>query len=797
MRVILVNPPIRLPLAFAHYPMSSTLGLLTNAAWLRVQGHDVRVVDAFTLADRLRIRPDGDQGFRHVGAEVEQVADAVRDAAGRSSEQPCVVVSVTMFSDMNRAHENLVPRTAAALRRALPDASVGLADLHVCGMNYFPFDPVRALSSIPEADWVLLGEAEPTLPELVRRLGSGDPIAGLPMLAWRDPDGSIGFDPAAPVPIGDLDVLPLPAFDLLDMERYFAVLGDAIEADLVHEYHVVERQLPLMTSRGCPFRCCFCTNQVLGLPWRACSVEYVRRAVRELRERYRVDRFLLLDDNINVDAARFRALVRMLAEEGVPWDAVNGYRADRLDLEMVRAIKAAGNTKITVSAESGDPEVLRRTIRKGLKLSSVIKLAKLCQDERVPLQVHYILGVPGETKAQVNRTLEFATELLERHGAWPLIQHAIPFPGTRLYQQCEEHGWFVAPPERISGAVLEVESIIATPDLGPGEVIEMKLAAQKLHAAIQTLSCIEVETACDCDCWHCSSGARTGDRPTSTDLRERIAWARFLGGREAVLAGGEPTLRPDLPDVITEARSLGFERVTLATNAHGLVDEERARRIVEAGVDRIVVDLLGPRPAAHDAVARTHGAFRWTLAGVRRAQALGCRDLEVNVPITRISLEHLPATVALAMKLGARGVHLVLPQPDTPAFSMGEVPSWAEAEPFVLAALDMAPGRVTVQGAPLCLWPDRPRALVPLPHWVLRRARSSRAKLARCLECTRALLCGGFFRPEHEEIYRVLDSADRAARSSPSSRTRRTSRSSHEQGPAGAVHPGRRRRDSE
>ena len=120
---------------------------------------------------------------------------------------------------------------------------------------------------------------------------------------------------------------------------------------------------------------------------------------------------MLLDDNINAESTRFPKLVAALAEEGVPWDAVNGFRADRLDRQTIRGIAAAGNTKITVSAESGDPLVLRRSIKKGLKLSSVVKVAKLCEEEGIPLQVHYILGVPGETKAQVNKTLELATEL--------------------------------------------------------------------------------------------------------------------------------------------------------------------------------------------------------------------------------------------------------------------------------------------------------------------------------------------------------------------------------------------------
>lgn len=758
-RVILVNPPIRLPRHFAHYPLFSTLGLLTNAAWLRSTGRDVYVVDAFTLSPGLNIRDDG-EGFRHIGVEVDDLVSATRERASDGDGPVCVIVSVTMFSDMNRFHENLVPQTAMALARALPEATIGLADLYTSGMNYFPYDVAEVMKQLREVEFILCGEAEATLPTVLDRLESESTL-DLPRVAFRDKRGDVHIDRSSPEPFENLDALPLPAFDLLDMEHYFSVLADAIEKDLVHEYHVVERQLPLMTSRSCPYRCRFCTNQVLGLPWRAHSTEYVRRAVRELRERYAPDRLLLLDDNINVDSDRFRSLVNMLAEEGMAWDAVNGFRADRLDREMVRAIKTAGNTKITVSAESGDAELLRKHIKKGLKLNSVIKLARICDDEGIPLQVHYIVGVPGETKAQINKTLEFATELFERYGAWPLLQHAIPFPGTQMYRDCDEAGWFVAPPETISGAVLEVESIIRTPEFGPEEVIAMKHNAQHVHAAEKALTYLEIGGRCDCDCFscHCRSTSRPDESPDVVELEvltKQIERARFLGSRELLIGGGEPLLRRDLEAIIREATSRGFERVRLVTNAHGLANAERATSLFDAGANGFIVDLHGPNAKIHDDVARTQGAFTLTMAGLRQARLLGCSDLEATTPITRVNLESLPAVARLASALGFGHVHLVLPPPDSPAAKDGQIPTWDEARPWLLKTLVTGPPRsVDIQGAPLCIMADQPGAQVPSPPWILRRARAFRAKHDLCVSCPALIICGGFFRPEYESLYGI------------------------------------------
>jgi MoaA/NifB/PqqE/SkfB family radical SAM enzyme len=760
MNVLFVNPPIRLPRVFAHYPMFSTLGMLSNAAWVRERGHAVRVVDAFTHSERLGIRPDGGS-FRHVGAEVDELAEAARAVAGEMREPLAVVVALTMFSDMNRMSENLVGPAVSALRLALPRASIGLADLYVCGMNYFPYPVEATLGAIQEADWLLVGEAEPTLPELLHRLERGVSLAGLPRCAWRDrARGSLEHDAAAPEPIESLDALPPPAFDLLDMDRYFATLADAIRADLVHEYHVPERQVPLMTSRSCPFRCNFCTNQVLGLPWRAHSVEYVRRVVADLRARWAVDRFLFLDDNINVEQERFRALVRGLAEDGVPWDAVNGFRADRLDRETIRAIKAAGNTKVTVSAESGDPELLRSTIRKGLKLSSVVQVARICAEEWIPLQVHYIVGIPGETKAQINKTLELATMLFEEHGAWPLLQHAIPFPGTRLFRDCEQKGYFVAPPFEIPGDVLELESVLRTEEFEPGEVVRMKRNAQHLHAAIQALVHLEVQARCDQGCLACHCGPRGEGQepePGREPLRERMRWARFLGGRELVLGGGEPTLREDLAEIVSEARALGFERVGLVTHAQHLADAAIAARLL-AGVDRLVVDLHAARAAEHDAVVGSDGAFARTVEGLRQAMRIGVRTVEIAAAVTRRNLAALPALVRFAWALRLQGVHLVIPRPGTRAARERLVPAWPEARGVLLEATGQARrGFATIQGAPLCLVPERPGTVRPSPPWVLRASRPDKAKPEVCKGCVAYVLCGGPYRPEHDGAYGFAD----------------------------------------
>jgi MoaA/NifB/PqqE/SkfB family radical SAM enzyme len=527
---------------------------------------------------------------------------------------------------------------------------------------------------------------------------------------------------------------------------------------------VVERQLPLMTSRNCPFRCNFCTNQALDLPWRAHTVEHFVGLMTRLRLEYGVDRFLFLDDNINVDKSRFRELVRALAETAVPWDAVNGFRADQLDREMIRAIRSAGNTKITVSAESGDPELLKTVIRKGLKLSSVIEVARLCQEEKIPLQVHYVVGIPGETKTQINKTLEFASMLFEKHGAWPLLQHAIPFPGTQLFADCEANGCFVRPPFDISGSVLEVESIIRTDAFEPQEVVRMKRNGQHLHAATQALTFLDIGGGCDNDCLACTCtpGARESPARSATELYEDLERARFLGARELFIGGGEPTRRTDLPAIVERARELGFERVGLLTNAHGLSDRPAAEHLL-AGVDRLVVVLHAGTAAVHDTVAGRAGSYVETMAGIRNASTAGVAHLEIHAAVTTDNLTSLPGLVDLARMVKAQGVTLQVPPPDSPAFARGCVAPWDRAEPWVVAAAKRAQrGFVEVQGVPLCLLRAPAGLARPSPPWLLQRTRPAKSKHPVCKECVAFILCGGFYRPEHDAQYAMIPAASLA-----------------------------------
>lgn len=741
-RVVLVNPPVWVARPFTHYPIFDGLGTLSNAAYLRARGHDVRVVDAFSSARPLNVRRQ-DAPLWHVGAEVDALAEQARAVAGECLEQAVVAVALTMHSDMNRPHENPVCALTRALRRALPRAHVGLADLHVCGSNYVAFDAPRVLGALPDAEFVVEGEAERVLHELVERYASGGDPADLAGVSCRGPRGITGPVSRSWSFTEDLDTLPPPAFDAIDVEAFFANLADAIRAGLVHEYARPERMLPFQTSRGCPFRCSFCTNAVRGVPWRAHSVRYVVEALTALRDRYGVERFLFFDDNINFDIERFRRLARALAEARVAWDVVAGCRADRLDREIIRLAREAGTSRITVSAESGSPEVLAQIVGKDLDLGAVTEVARACAEEGVPLAVHYVIGMPGETRRDMNQTLRFARDLFERYGARPLVQHAVPYHGTRLAERCRAEGLLIAPLSDIPGHLLNRHSVIRTSGFTPGEVDRLRSNAVRLFESMLREPYLDLDVGGAEGERGVGPGAAGAGRSWIDRVRRLAGLPQAPGERSLWLVGPDPLDDPELPRVVHEARTAGFERVTLVADAR-----ERPTPSLLAALrpdcDHLVLDLVGSAAAVADGFAAASAESARKRAGWWRG------SWEVLLPLRGEVVASLEDAAASLLALGARRVMLCLPALPPP--NPDGRPSDDLAGLLRQARRTNARHRDEVRlcGVPLCLLSASSLRSGPLWPWQLRRLRHLKDPLPGCLECVALLLCGGPWAEEHD-----------------------------------------------
>jgi hypothetical protein len=416
-RVLVVHPPVSIARNFIDYPYFANLGAAQLAAVLRAQGHDVRLLDASARPDAsLAWRPDG---RAHLGAPVPALLDTIR-ALEAEAPSRAVVVTFTPFHRPPLRDDTLGALLAGL--RALVSCPVVLADAYQSGQHYVEAGDA-VLAAYPECDAWVKYEAEVTVPALLSAwLSRGEKPAGVHR----------GVAPKS------LDALPFPAWDLVDLDAYFAFLQRFVTSLGRGEwtFPVDGRTLPMVTSRGCPFTCVHCSSnpgRESGEPktQRRYSAARLREYVAFAARTCKATRLEVLDELVNVNERHFDAFLDAVEAEDLRFDCPNGMRADYLTPAHLARMKGRVAT-LSVSAESGSQRVVTQVVRKQLDLAAIVDAARNAHAAGVPLLIHYIIGLPGETEAEVRETLSFALWLATSYGATPAVQFATPLPGTAL-----------------------------------------------------------------------------------------------------------------------------------------------------------------------------------------------------------------------------------------------------------------------------------------------------------------------------------------------------------------------------
>jgi radical SAM superfamily enzyme YgiQ (UPF0313 family) len=212
----------------------------------------------------------------------------------------------------------------------------------------------------------------------------------------------------------------------------------------------------------------------MGRGWRAQSAELVTRHLNQLARSFGTKHVHFEDDNLLHDIGRFDAIVAALTDLDLTWDTPNGVRVDlRLTEERLARMRRSGCRSLHVGVESGDPDVLTRSIRKGIRLDHVVELARRCRVAGIPLRAFFMLGMPGETPASLQRTSSFALALLRDHGVEPIPLLATPLPGTELHRHCQDQGLLARAvhAETLTDSIEpEGHGLIRTASLAPADV---------------------------------------------------------------------------------------------------------------------------------------------------------------------------------------------------------------------------------------------------------------------------------------------------------------------------------------
>lgn len=316
--------------------------------------------------------------------------------------EPCAVIGLSCMA-------NLLPFTilaARALKERYPDRTVVLGGVGPKGVEQ------GILERFPWIDIVCRGEAERTAVALLRSLESGGDLEGVAGLSFRTESG-IRHTPDR-ARIHDLDALPLPAFEKVDLSRY-AGYG-------------------MMTSRGCPYPCTFCSvAPVWNLESYSRSPESIVAEMIHLHERAGVDLFLFQDEFFVSGKGHVMAFCEALRRAGlaVEWKAFG--RVNLVDEELMGAMADTGCIELRFGVESGSDRILQR-IRKGFSAEQVLDLIPKAIEIFPRADVFYIWGFPFETMEDFNQTL-FQMVSLRMLGARILPSLLSLLPQTVLYRE--------------------------------------------------------------------------------------------------------------------------------------------------------------------------------------------------------------------------------------------------------------------------------------------------------------------------------------------------------------------------
>ncbi|MEW6614392.1 MAG: radical SAM protein [Thermodesulfobacteriota bacterium] len=283
-----------------------------------------------------------------------------------------------------------------------------------------------------DVDFIVIGEGENTLKNLLETFGKNNTVNEISGLAYRK-DGRVIINKKNEF-IDNLDTLPFPIWKKFPLKKYFTI-------NTPHGANVKRSPfLPVITSRGCPNHCTFCSiHNIWGRKFRKRSAENVLSELEYIVSEFGVKEILFEDDNLTLDKERAKAIFKGIIDRDFDftWSTPNGLSLMTLDDELLELMKKSGCHSISLAIESGDNRVLKEIIKKPINLERVETVLKKAKQLGLEISVFFVVGMPGEKKEDLERTFRMARNLPVDHINFFF---ATPLPGTELFDICvKEH----------------------------------------------------------------------------------------------------------------------------------------------------------------------------------------------------------------------------------------------------------------------------------------------------------------------------------------------------------------------
>lgn len=387
MKVLFVNPPQTASKYKFMGVIAPPLGIAYMAGVLQENNIDVEILDASAE----------DMDFKDVEKELLK-------------RKPDLVALTVLTPTIGRALE-----TAQVVKETLPDSIVVMGGYHPT------FNFIETLED-ENVDIVIRGEGEYIMLNLVQALENQSSLHDVKGIVFEDKNSKeIVVNPEAPL-IQDLDELPFPALNLLPMKKYRLLDMDT-------------HMTTMITTRGCPMQCSFCSSAAMhGKKIRERSVENIVDEIEYLNTNYDIDTIAFMDDTFTLKKRKVMAICDEILKRNIEimWGCTS--RVDTLDEKLLKKMKEAGCITIFIGVESADQQQLDNMC-KNTTIAKIENAFKIAHKLKIRTIASVALGMPGDTKEIMNKTVKFVHKLKPNYAIYSL---ATPYPGTRFYKEAFE-----------------------------------------------------------------------------------------------------------------------------------------------------------------------------------------------------------------------------------------------------------------------------------------------------------------------------------------------------------------------
>jgi anaerobic magnesium-protoporphyrin IX monomethyl ester cyclase len=412
--LVLIRTPTVLPTSSVTAQQgvpSLALAYLASAA--KTAGHRVTCVDA--LAEHLgTYRSFGEEGLLLAGLTVDEVIERV--------PKDCDAIGVSCAFSNDWIYSR---RILEALHSSFPDVPLIVGGEHVSA------DPEFVLTACPFIRCCVLGEGERALIDVVEALSRDRELTEVPGVACLDPGGRLRRGPTRN-PVPDLDKLGWPDWESAPLVPYLdAGYGMAIQG---------VRSLPMLASRGCPYRCSFCSSPRMWTPtWRPRNVAEILAEARHYREKYGVEHLEFYDLSPGIDPKWLESFCHAVGELDLTWNFPSGMRSEALSRELLERMRASGCYKLTLAFETSSPRLVR-AIRKQTQPGKILSAVRDSVRAGLITKANFIWGLPAQRRRDLLADFLFLLRLALA-GMHDVTCFAfVPYPGSELHDQLVAQG---------------------------------------------------------------------------------------------------------------------------------------------------------------------------------------------------------------------------------------------------------------------------------------------------------------------------------------------------------------------